>query len=227
MNMWYMPSPLEAITIATDLPEKLSTELAARGSHRRDGCAFAPELSYGRHCGPAPHIARPAAVVILLFCRNGRWYIPLTVRHAALGKHGGQISLPGGAVDPGESSADAARRELAEELGVCPSVELLGQLSECYVYVSDFRVTPWLAITRDDPVWQPHDCEVERVVEMPLDTLLNPSCRGTTIIERGPLAFSAPCWQLGDDCVWGATSIILGELAGVLQRLANGTDHHD
>jgi 8-oxo-dGTP pyrophosphatase MutT (NUDIX family) len=218
---------MKAITTATDLPERLSAALAARGSHRRDGCAFAPELSYGRHFGPPPCTARLAAVVALVFRRDGCWHIPLTVRHAALGKHGGQISLPGGAVDSGESSADAARRELAEELGVCQSVELLGQLSECYVYVSDFCVTPWLAVTRDEPTWQPHDCEVERVVEMPLETLLNPSCRGTTIIERGPLVFSAPCWQLGDDCVWGATSIILGELAGVLQRLANGTDHHD
>jgi hypothetical protein len=166
-------------------------------------------------------------VIALVFRRDGRWCIPLTVRHAALGKHGGQISLPGGSVDPGESAAEAARRELAEELGISRSIELIGQLSECYVYVSDFRVTPWLAVTRDEPIWQPLDCEVERVVEMPLATLLDQNCRGTTTIERGPLVFRAPCIQLGDDCIWGATSIILGELAGVLRRLASEINNHD
>ncbi len=212
-----MLSRMEAIATATDLPERLSAALAARGGNRRDGREFAPELSYGRHFGPAPPTARSAAVVALLFCRDGRWHVPLTVRHAALGKHGGQISLPGGSVDPGETSASAARRELAEELGTARSVDLVGQLRECYVYVSDFRVTPWLAVTRDEPTWQPHDREVERVVELPIETLLDPGCRGTMTIERGPLVFRAPCFRLGEDCVWGATSIILGELAGVLQ----------
>lgn len=222
-----MLSLMQTIATATDLPERLSAEIAAHGSDRRDGREFAPELSYGRHCGPAPHTARAAAVVVLLIYRDGRWRIPLTVRHAALGKHGGQISLPGGEVDPGESVADAARRELAEELGVAKKVELLGQFGECYVYVSDFRVTPCLAVMRDEPTWQPHDREVERVVEMPLDALLDRSCRGTMTIERGPLVFVAPCFQLGDDCVWGATSTILGDFAGILQRISTGTDHHD
>jgi 8-oxo-dGTP pyrophosphatase MutT (NUDIX family) len=220
-----MLSRMEAITTATDLPEMLAAEITELRMNCRDGREFAPELSFGRHFGPAPQTARAAAVIVLLFWCDGRWCIPLTVRHAGLGKHGGQISLPGGAVDAGESVADAARRELAEELGVCRSVELLGQLGECYVYVSDFRVTPCLAVLREEPTWQPHDREVERVVEMPLDTLLDPSCRGTMTIQRGPLVFRAPCFQLGDDCVWGATSTILGEFAGVLHRLANGTDN--
>jgi len=216
---------MKAIETTVDFPERLSVALAARGRHRYDGSTLAPELSYGRNFGPPPPSARPAAVVVLLFCRDGRWYIPLTIRHAALGRHGGQISLPGGAVDPGESVADAARRELAEELGVFRSVDLLGQLGECYVYVSDFRVTPCIAVVRGAPRWQPHDREVERVVEMPLDTLLDPSCRGTMSIERGPLVFRAPCLRLGQDCVWGATSIMLAEFAGVLHRLDNGADH--
>jgi 8-oxo-dGTP pyrophosphatase MutT (NUDIX family) len=214
-----MPSKIEQLVKADDLPQRLAGELRNRGADRRDGERFAPELSYGRHFGPPPHDARSAAVIALLFRRDGRWHIPLTVRHAALGKHGGQISLPGGSVDAGETSADAACRELFEELGIAAAVELLGELSENYVYVSNFRVTPWLAATLAAPTWQPHDCEVERVVEMPLESLLDPGCLGTMTIERGPVVFRAPCLRLGEDCVWGATSIILGRIAGLLRRI--------
>jgi 8-oxo-dGTP pyrophosphatase MutT (NUDIX family) len=223
-----MPSTNETLevhelAIAPDLPQRLAAALAACRADRRDGAQYAHELSYGRHFGPAPFDARPAAVIALLFPRDGRWHIPLTVRHSALGKHGGQISLPGGSVDVGESAADAARRELDEELGVSESVEMLGELPETYVYVSNFRVSPWLAVMRSSPVWRPHDREVERVVEMPVVTLLDANCVGRITIERGPVVFRAPCLHIGEDCVWGATSIILGQLAGLLRQVAKET----
>ena len=140
-SMWCMSSKIETLMTAADLPERLAAELSrgrvsprrdsestslgeTRPRASRDGRRFAPELSYGRHFGPAPSTARPAAVIALLVRRAGRWHIPLTVRQAALGRHGGQISLPGGAVEPGESTAQAAERELAEELGVREPVEL-------------------------------------------------------------------------------------------------------
>ena len=106
---------------------------------------MSPELSYGRHAGPAPHTARHAAVVLLLFRRDGRWHLPLTERPDTLAHHAGQISLPGGAVDAGESSTEAALRELDEELGFNAPVEVLGQLADCYVFASDFLVTPWVS----------------------------------------------------------------------------------
>ncbi len=129
-----MPSASESLALdrlatAPDLPQRLAAMLAARSSDRRGGARFAHEISYGRHFGPAPYNARPAAVIALLFRRDGQWHIPLTLRHSALGQHGGQISLPGGSVDAGETAADAACRELDEELGVGDSVELIGKLA--------------------------------------------------------------------------------------------------
>jgi 8-oxo-dGTP pyrophosphatase MutT (NUDIX family) len=211
-----MPNP------ANDLPQRLARALAGDGrarlaSRRR----FEPELSYGRHAGPPPATARPAAVMVLLFRRAGRWHVPLTVRPVTLAKHGGQISLPGGTVEPGESSCDAALRELSEELGIAGPVEPLGRLNDCYVFASDFVVTPWVAAGPSEPEWRLDADEVERVVEMPLDLLLDPQAVDTLTIERGPFVFRAPCYRVEDDCVWGTTCVILGELADALRELAN------
>ena len=213
---------------ADDLPERLAGTLAsglgeagrARLVNRR---RFEPELSFGRHAGPAPATARAAAVMILMVRRGRRWHLPLTMRPATLAQHGGQISLPGGTIETGESSCDAAVRELAEELGVDSAIQPLGQLHDCYVFASNFIVTPWVAAVRSEPTWRLDAQEVERVVEMPLESLLDPTTVGTLTIERGPLVFRAPCYCLGDDCVWGTTSVILGELAEALREVGDAS----
>jgi 8-oxo-dGTP pyrophosphatase MutT (NUDIX family) len=206
---------------ASDLPARLAAVLEGEGRWpcARPSGRMSPELSYGRHNGPAPSNARSAAVMLLLFQRDGRWHLPLTERPASLAHHGGQVCLPGGAIEPGETSAEAAIRELREELGSDAALEIVGRLSDCYVFASNFVVTPWLAATRLTPVWQPDAREVERVVEMPLTTLLDPASIGCTTIRRGPLAFRAPCYHIDDACIWGATSVILNELGDLLVSL--------
>jgi 8-oxo-dGTP pyrophosphatase MutT (NUDIX family) len=214
-----MPAKLN-LNLGNDLPQRLARVLSGDGRVRLAGRrSFEPELSYGRHAGPAPASARPAAVMILLFCRDGRWYVPLTVRPSTLRKHGGQISLPGGTIEPNETSGVAAVRELGEELGVAGPVELLGRLNDCYVFASDFVVTPWVATVAFEPPWHLDTNEVERVVEMPLEVLLDPQAVDGMTIERGSFVFRAPCYRLGDDCIWGTTAVILGELAEALREL--------
>jgi 8-oxo-dGTP pyrophosphatase MutT (NUDIX family) len=209
----------ETISQTSDLPERLTRALrgGCRGGDAR--VRMSPELSYGRHAGPAPSSARKAAVILLLFRRDGHWHLPLTERPATLTHHGGQISLPGGAIEPGESPRDAALRELDEELGVRHEVTILGQLAECYVFASDFTITPFVAATLAEPSWRPHDREVQSVVELPLDVLLDDRSVDQMVIERGPLSFRAPCICVGPSKVWGATSVILSELADVLKGL--------
>src|SRR5438309_1018879 len=84
-----------------------------------------------------------------------------------------EIALPGGMIEPSESSADAALRELHEELGVpCDGIELLGQLSPIYVFASDNFVMPWAAVASREPTFILNVDEVAALVELPVGVLV-------------------------------------------------------
>jgi 8-oxo-dGTP pyrophosphatase MutT (NUDIX family) len=212
-------SKTKSLARADDLPQRL--EALLRGGNRASARArMSPELTYGRHAGPAPPTARLAAVALALFRREGYWHLPLTERPMTLAHHAGQISLPGGAVDDGETSLEAALRELEEELGFDAPHVVLGRMADCYVFASDFLVTPWLIASFEaETNWRPHDREVQTVVEMPIETLLDEQAVGRLTIERGPLVFHAPCYRMGSVRVWGATAMMLAELAQLLGDL--------
>ncbi len=181
---------------------------------------LAPTLSFGRHFGPAPHDARDAAVILLLYPHAGDWLVPLTVRPSTMLAHAGQISLPGGVVELGESARDAALRELDEELGIPPrDVTIVGQLSPLYVFVSNFLVTPWVASLAARPTMRPNREEVDEVLEVPVAHLVDAANVGAHEHRHGELSFTAPHFRFGEHVIWGATSIILSELVAVVGPL--------
>ena len=184
---------------------------------QRWGGAMGPQLSYGRHRGPARHTTRHAAVLLAMYELDGHWWFPLTVRHSGMTRHQGQISLPGGLIEPGEESSTAAIREFMEELGPT-RVEILDHLGACYVYVSDTFVTPWIGVIAMPQEWEPNPQEVERVIEAPIALLTDPAARRVATLRRGPLQFTAPGYAIGDDHVWGATAVILKQLSMLLRQ---------
>lgn len=200
------------------LPERLAARMA-QGACLAASREFESELGYGRHHGPPLHTARAAAVLILLYPTEQGWCLPLTVRPATLTAHAGQISLPGGLVDPGETSQHAALRELREELGIEDhDLRMLGALPEFYVFISDFRVTPWVAAATARPRFVPSVDEVAEVLELPLSRLMDPASVGSTLRSgHGGIQFCSPHFTLGRHEIWGATSMILATLRGVLQ----------
>ncbi|MCS7468017.1 CoA pyrophosphatase [Stieleria sp. ICT_E10.1] len=153
------------------------------GSPRtRGGSKLAPRLSYGRHRGPARSDSRQAAVVIVVYPhrQTGRLCLTLTRRPKALSHHGGQVCLPGGQIESGESSLQAALREYQEELGLPVEViDVVGCLSPIYVFASDNLVDTQI-VTAQSPIaqsptadWRPDPVEVDEVIEMPLECLLH------------------------------------------------------
>ena len=206
----------------SELPSLLAAELT-KPAIAAWGREFAPELVYGRHAGPARDDARAAAVAIILCWDDGEWLLPLTVRAAELSRHGGQISFPGGLIDGSETPREAAARELAEELGVRPPLEWLGNLAPQFVYASNAWVVPCVAATAGVPDWRPSPREVERVITLRLRDLLNQPPAPPLEIVRGPLRFAAPQLRIEEHSAWGATAVMLGELRGRLLRLEENT----
>jgi 8-oxo-dGTP pyrophosphatase MutT (NUDIX family) len=167
--------------------------------------------------------ARYAAVLILLYPHEGRWWLPLTLRQPHLPAHAGQVSLPGGAIGPGESSQAAAVREFHEELGaVGETVELLGPLSPIYVHASNFRVEPWLAAAEARPAMTPNPAEVAELLEVPLGHLLDPANFGCHPRQQEGVSYEAPHFLWTSHRIWGATCRILGELVAILEEVPIG-----
>jgi 8-oxo-dGTP pyrophosphatase MutT (NUDIX family) len=168
--------------------------------------------------GEFPSDARIAAGLLLLYPGTRGPSIPLTVRASGLKRHAGQISLPGGATDPGETLAQAALREAYEEIGVDPAhVRILGELTPVHVLVSGFTLHPIVGITDDHPVFTLAAHEVEEVIEASIADLQDASSIRQGTRTREGLAIEYPYFDLMGHQVWGATAMILGEFICLLQ----------
>jgi len=160
-----------------------------------------------------PATARQAAALILIYPKDDRLWIPLTVRHADLPQHPGQVSLPGGRVDAGEAPAHAAMRETHEEIGVdAARVRVVGALSPLWVIVSNFVVYPFVAVADERPAFRAAAREVEEILEVPLDDLRDRARLKWTRRTRGTEAVHYPYFDVAGREVWGATAMMLGEL---------------
>ncbi len=164
-----------------------------------------------------PPDARAASVLILLYPHENAWHIPLTLRPSTMALHPGQISLPGGAVEPGELGDEAAVREFHEELGDDgQAIELLGSLSPFFVTASHYLVTPWVGVVGRRPSFVPNREEVEEVLEVPLKHLTDPANFGSETRYYGDQPYLAPHFLFQTHRIWGATCMMLGELVTVI-----------
>lgn len=200
------------------LRRELQRPLPGMAAQRR----MAPDPIRGPYFGPPPDAARRAAVMILLYPAAGTWRLPLAIRPAELTHHGGQIGLPGGSIESGETAWEAALRELEEELGVPPQgIEPLGELSPLYIFVSNNYVSPWVAAVARAPSLVINPAEVAEVIELPIANLMDSTQRGEFSREHEAGMQRVPFFAFGEHRIWGATAIMLAEFAAVLESIVD------
>jgi 8-oxo-dGTP pyrophosphatase MutT (NUDIX family) len=163
---------------------------------------------------------REAAALALFYPQDDDLRLLLTVRSKTLARHSGEVSLPGGAVDPDDGNLVAtALRETREELGISPAaVEVWGQLSTVYIAASNFLLTPMVGFLPTSPRLSPCSLEIEEVFSVPLGQLLDPA----TVVEEewtiDGTPMIVPYFALHGHKVWGATALVLSELVARIRR---------
>lgn len=158
-----------------------------------------------------------AAVLVPLVERDGGWFVVLTLRSADLADHAGQISLPGGRIDPDDADeVAAALREAEEEIGLSRDyVEIAGRLDTWFTGTG-FDVTPIVGLVRPPPPYRPDPVEVAEVFEVPLDFILDPrnhQRRSRELAGQQRFFWAIPYLHRN---IWGATAGMLVNLAEAL-----------
>lgn len=181
--------------------------------------ALRPELLPIRYDVVGNEQVRRAAVLVLLYPRDGVITLALTARPETMSRHPGQISLPGGMAEAHDATLwDTAVRETREELGLMPGrVMPLGRLNDVGPRVGDSIITPFVGWNPVSPRFRPDPTEVAEVLEVPLDALLLPDAIEQETWELRGSEWLVSFYRLGNRVVWGITGMILSDLHDRLQ----------
>lgn len=171
---------------------------------------------------PTPsHRPREGGVLVLLYPHGParELHLVLTRRTDTLVAHSGQISFPGGRVDPGDlSTAHTALREACEEIGVCQAeLRVLGDLTPLYIPPSDFRIYPHVAYAPRRPHFAPQPDEVAEILEVPVAHFLDDANTDLEIWTLNGQPRQIPFYRVAGHKVWGATAMVLAEFSEALR----------
>ena len=164
----------------------------------------------------------PAAVMVLLYPKDGDHWVLLNKRSQEVEHHKGEISFPGGATDPEDKdSLDTALRETEEEMGICPEdITVLGEMDEVATR-SRFRVSVFAGTIEPPYHFRPSIDEIAEIVEFPVSALLDASSIRVETHWQADGASTVHSYAYGRHLVFGATARILQQF---LQLLEDGLE---
>jgi 8-oxo-dGTP pyrophosphatase MutT (NUDIX family) len=169
------------------------------------------------HLLPPGTLIKPAAVLVALVLHRDEPGVLLTQRASHLNNHAGQVSFPGGRIEPGESPEEAALREAFEEVALDPALPcVMGRLPR-HLTGTGYEITPILAALRPGFTLVPSPDEVESAFELPLSVLLDPAAPRRERAEWKGRMREYWVWPHGEHFIWGATATILVTLATALR----------
>ena len=178
----------------------------------------------------APLGRRASAVLIPLVEDGGELKVILTKRSSQLRHHAGQISFPGGAIDPGETAEEAAFREAHEEINLHPShVDMLGFLPGVLT-TANFHIAPVLALvnrdlTANDMNLSPHPDEVDRILLEPIHPLLKHQHHRQEPRQYNGVDYKTWVIDHHQEYIWGATAKLIVQWSRLLPMGLSGRPH--
>ncbi len=166
-----------------------------------------------RSIEPVSEEHAPAAVLVPLIERPEGLSVLFTLRTLHLRRHAGQIALPGGRADPGETPWETALREAWEEVGIDPALVEVAGLSEPFWTRTGYVITPVVGFVSPAVTLTPNPDEVAEVFEAPFDFLMDPA-NHQSLMREFPDGVSREVWAIPyqDRHIWGVTAILLRSL---------------
>lgn len=161
------------------------------------------------------------AAVMILFFPKGDTIQTAFIKRLDDGRiHGGQVSFPGGRYDLSDRNLEqAAVRETFEETGVNPlHIKVIGKISPLHIIASNNYVETYVGYTDYSPGFIPRPEEMQYIICVNINHLLDKQNTEKRIISIKEFEFDALCYIVNNECIWGATAMIMSEMVEIIKR---------
>jgi 8-oxo-dGTP pyrophosphatase MutT (NUDIX family) len=200
---------LDFQTFIEQIKIKLTQPLPGEESHKR---VIRKEKFFSEKT-PDIH-TRNSAVLLVFYPIDDEIYFPLILRPPYDGQHGGQMAFPGGKMELSDENLErTALRETQEEIGIkALDINIIGELTEVYIHVSNYLVKPYVGFVNYKPEFFPDPKEVADIYHLNLRDVLSRKNQGTKNIIIGNREIEVQGLEVENQWVWGATALIINEL---------------